>query len=373
MLKDTEMMMMMMMLTIRMMKDHIDDDDDGHPYDASSHMLASKINPCACTATTLPVRLPFEEKGSADFANFRDVCIQDYGLDPVYYYTLPNFAFDAMLKLTGVEIDLVYDQDMYEMIETGLRGGMTQTACKKVEANHIYMGDDFDESKESSYINFFDANNLYGLAMIQKLPDKNLKWDTKITDDILNYDNDNTGYILDVDLEYPKELHDLHNDYPLAPETMNVNADMLSDKQVEIYEILNKKKPKDEKTTNKLILNLKDKETYVVHIRTLQFYLKHGLKLKKIHRAINFSQKEIPYIEFNTEKRKKARHDFDKDVFKLMNNAVFGQPMEDTRKHLYLEIVSDETRFMKCVKNPSFKHSHTISENLVGVETQKPN
>ena len=103
------------------------------------------------------------------------MCIQDYGLDPVYYYTLPNFAFDAMLKLTGVEIDLVYDQDMYEMIETGLRGGMTQAACKKVEANKIYMGDDFDESKESSYINYFDANNLYGLAMIQKLPYKKIK------------------------------------------------------------------------------------------------------------------------------------------------------------------------------------------------------
>ena len=156
-----------------------------------------------------------------------------------------------MLKLTGVEIDLVYDQDMYEMIETGLHGGMTQTACKKAEANNIYMGDDFDESKESSYINYFDANNLYGLAMIQKLPYKNLKWDTKITeDDILNYANGNTGYILEVDLEYPKELHDLHNGYPMAPETMNVKADMLSDKQVEIYEILNKKKPKDEKTKN---------------------------------------------------------------------------------------------------------------------------
>ena len=86
---------------------------------------------------------------------FRDVCIQDYGLDPVYYYTLPNFAFDAMLKLTGVEIDLVYDQDMYEMIEAGLCGGMTQTTRKKEETNNIYMGDDFDESKENNYIKLF--------------------------------------------------------------------------------------------------------------------------------------------------------------------------------------------------------------------------
>ena len=309
------------------------------------------------------------------FENFRDMCLSYYGLDPVYYYTLPNFAFDAMLKLTGIEIDLVYNQEMYEMIEAGLRGGMTQTTCKKVEANNKYMGSDYDSGKESSYINYLDANNLYGLSMIQKLPYRSLKWDDKITeDDIINYDNGRTGYILEVDLEYPKELHDLHNDYPLAPEVMNVKANMLSEEQVEIYKLINgSKEPKDEKT-KKLILNLNDKSKYVVHIRTLQFYLKHGLKLKKIHRAIKFEQKEIlkPYIEFNTEKRKNARNDFEKDIFKLLNNAVFGKTMEDKRKHLDFEIVSDERRFMKCVNNPSFKHSHIINENLVGVEKQKP-
>ena len=308
------------------------------------------------------------------FENFRDVCMKDYGLDPAYYYTLPNFAFDAMLKLTGVEIDLVYDKEMYEMIEKGLRGGMTQTTCKKVEANNKYMGNDYNENKESSYINYFDANNLYGLSMIQKLPYRNLKWDDKITEqDIINYKNGSTGYILEVDLEYPKELHDLHNDYPLAPEVMNVKANMLSEKQVEIFKLLNKVEPKDEKTS-KLILNLNDKEKYVVHIRTLQFYLKHGLKLKKIHRAIKYEQKDFlkPYIEYNTEKRKNARNDFEKNNYKLLNNAVFGKTMEDKRKHLDFEIVSDETRFMKCVNNPSFKHSHIINENLVGVEKQKP-
>ena len=286
-----------------------------------------------------------------------------------------NNMRNAMLKLTGIEIDLVYDQEMYEMIEAGLRGGMTQTTCKKVEAYNKYMGSDYDKNKASSYINYLDANNLYGLSMIQKLPYRNLKWDDKITeDDIINYDNGRTGYILDVDLEYPKELHDLHNDYPLAPEVMNVKANMLSEKQVEIYKLINgSKEPKDEKT-NKLILNLNDKNKYVVHIRTLQFYLKHGLKLKKVHRAIQFEQKEIfkPYIESNTEKRKNARNDFEKDIFKLLNNAVFGKTMEDKRKHLDFEIVSDERRFMKCVNNPSFKHSHIINENLVGVEKQKP-
>ena len=307
------------------------------------------------------------------FENFRDVCMKYYGLDPAYYYTLPNFAFDAMLKMTGVEIDLIYDQEMYEMIEAGLRGGMCMVSTKKVEANNKYMGEEYDKNKESSYINYFDANNLYGLSMIQKLPYKNLKWDDTLKEeDIINYKNNNIGYILEVDLEYPKELHGLHNDYPMAPEVMNVKADMLSDKQIEIYDFLNHTKPTDEKT-NKLVLNLNDKEKYVIHIRTLQFYLKQGLKLKKIHRAIKFEQKEVlkPYIEFNTEKRKNARNDFEKDVYKLMNNAIFGKTMEDKRKHLDFEVVSDETRYMKCVSNPNFKHSHIINENLVGVEKQK--
>ena len=94
--------------------------------------------------------------------------------------------------------------------------------------------------KKSSYINFLDANNLYGLSMIQKLPYRNLKWDDKRTeDDIINYNNGRTGYILEVNLEYPKQLHDLHHDYPLAPEVMNVKANMLSDKQEEIYKLIN--------------------------------------------------------------------------------------------------------------------------------------
>ena len=176
------------------------------------------------------------------FENFRDMCLSYYALDPVYYYTLPNFAFDAMLKPTGIEIDLVYDQEMYEMIEAGLRGGMTQTTCKKVEANNKYMGSDYDKNKASSYINYLDANNLYGLIMIQKLPYRSLKWDDKITeDDIINYDNGRTGFILEVDLEYPRELHELQNDYPLAPEVMNVKANMLPEKQVETTEEKNQK------------------------------------------------------------------------------------------------------------------------------------
>ena len=112
----------------------------------------------------------------------------------------------CLIKLTGIEIDLVYNQETFAMIEAGLRGGMTQTTCKKVEANKKYMGDDDDSSKESNYIDFYlDANNLFGLSMIQKVQYRNLEWDDKIPqEDIINYNNGSMGFILEVDVEYQR-------------------------------------------------------------------------------------------------------------------------------------------------------------------------
>ena len=100
---------------------------------------------------------------------FRDMCLNYYGLDPAYYITLPNYSWNAFLSLTGVRLQQIHVKEMYEMIEHGLRGGMTQCSFKKVEANNKYMNEDYDKSKPSSYIGYLDANNLYGLAMCKKL------------------------------------------------------------------------------------------------------------------------------------------------------------------------------------------------------------
>ena len=133
--------------------------------------------------------------------------------------------------------------------------------------------------------------------------------------------------ILEVDLEYSPELHHLHNDYPLAPEKMVVKPEMLSDYCREILEEEKIKIGKGEK----LIPNLRDKEEYVLHYRNLHLYLSLGLKLKKIHRALEFSQSNWlePYIAFNTKKRAGAKTAFGKDFFKLMNNSVFGKTMKE--------------------------------------------
>ena len=265
---------------------------------------------------------------------------------------------------------------MYEMIEHGLRGGMTQCSFKKVEANNKYMNEDYDKSKPSSYISHLDANNLCGLAMCRKLPYGDFKWYYGRIDEkrVMKYsdDDDDIGYILEVDLDYPKELHDLHKDYPLAPEIMSINENMFSKVQKDIHKYYYGKDASDEKT-NKLVLNVMDKKKYVLHISALKFYLQHGLRLKKVHRAISFKQANFlkPFIEFNTEKRKNANNDFEKDLFKLMNNSVYGKTMENVRKHGDFEIVHAPERFQKLVNKPLFKHRHIINEDLVIVEKDK--
>ena len=173
------------------------------------------------------------------FETFRDIAMLYYDLDPSHYFTLPGYAWDAMLLKTGIELDLISDMDMYLMIEKGIRGGMTQVSLKHAVANNKYMTS-YDKQTASTYLMYIDANNLYGLAMSKYLPYKDFTWCHSLltTDDILNYDEtSDTGYILDVDLEYPPELHDLHSDYPLAPELNSVSSNMLSNESRNIYNL----------------------------------------------------------------------------------------------------------------------------------------
>ena len=221
------------------------------------------------------------------FENFRNLCMTYYGLDPAYYMTLQNFAWDAMLKKTNITLDLVHDQDMYEMIEKGKRGGVCQVSSKYAKANNKYMKD-YDNNTISSYLTYLDANNLYGLAMCMKLPYGNLKWsnDIKTTDDVMKYEDNGVGYLLKVAWHYPKHLHDYHKDYPLAPEIMNVKESMVSDVSKEIYNCYNNGTSVKDEKTSKLLLTLYDKRKYVIHFRNLKYYLEKGLVLKQVHRCI---------------------------------------------------------------------------------------
>ena len=160
------------------------------------------------------------------FNNFRDMCLKEYELDPAHFLSLPGLAWQARLKKTNIELELLTDYDMLLMVEEGIRGGICHSIHRYAKANNKYMKN-YNNNEESSYIQYLDANNLYGWAMSKKLPVNGFKWtDNDIINEefIKNYnEKDKKGYILEVDIKYPKKLHDLHSDLLLLPERLEIN------------------------------------------------------------------------------------------------------------------------------------------------------
>ena len=306
------------------------------------------------------------------FENFRKTCLQYYKLDPCHYFTSPGLSWDAMLKMTDIKLELMVDIDMFQFIEKGMRGGISYIANRYGKANNKYMKN-YDEKAPSKYIMYLAANNLYGWAMSQYLPTGNFKWLSQKQIEKNNLgkytENSKKGLILEVDLEYPQELHDLHNDYPLGPEKVNVAKDMLSDYCKKIADKFNISSG----LVHKLIPTLNDKEKYILHYRNLQSYLSLGLKLKKIHRVLQFDQSPWlkQYIDFNTQKRTHAKNSFEKDFFKLMNNSVFGKTMENIRKRVDVRLVTSKEKLLKLASKPTYVSSKIFNENLVAVHKIK--
>ena len=194
------------------------------------------------------------------FENFRNLCLKIYGLDPVYYYTAPGLAWDACLKMTNINLELLSDPNMLLMFEKGIRGGISIISNRYGEANNKYMGNRFNKNKLNKYLMYLDANNLYGCAMSEKLPVHSFKWLTsgemeKLFNNRVVQIWEKTPCILEVDLEYPENLHDLHNDYPFCPERVECKNGV-----------------------EKLIPNLRNKTKYIIHYKNLIQCLKAGLK-----------------------------------------------------------------------------------------------
>ena len=225
---------------------------------------------------------------------------------------------------------------MLNMFEKGIRGRICQASYRYAKANNKYMKN-YDKNKESSFLIYDDANNLYGFAMCKKLPVSDFKWVDDLSifteDFIKNYDEDSDiGYNLEVDVEYPRNLHQLHNDLPFLPERMKIN------------------------NCTKLVCNLNDKENYPVHVLALKQALNHGLKFKKVHSVTEFRQEYWlkPYNDMNTELRKNVKNNFEKYFFKLMNNSVFGKTMENVRNHRDIKLVTTDKRRSILASEPNY-------------------
>ena len=231
------------------------------------------------------------------------------------------------------------------MIKKGIRSGTSMISNRYGTSNNKYMGDSYDKSKKSTYIQYLDANNLYRWAMSKPLPTHGFKWMNE--SELDNWQS--TPCILEVDLYYPESLHDEHNDCPLAPERMTIDK------------------------VDKLVPNLNNKKNYVIHYENLKQYERLGLKITKIHRGIKFEEQPWlkEYIDLNTNLRTKAKNDFEKDFFKLMNNSVFGKTMENIENRVDVRLATKEKEVMKLCKKPNFESRTIFDENLIAIHMKR--
>ena len=203
--------------------------------------------------------------------NFRNKCIEIYVHDPSYFLSASGLAWQACLKNTEVELELLTSTGMLLMVEKGIRGGISHALHRYAKANNKYMKN-YDENIKSLCLIYLDGNNLRGWAMSQKLPVNDFEWVKKLSKFnecfIRNNDeNNDKGYFLEVDVEYPKNLFSLHSDLPFLPERKKIGK------------------------CNKLIYDFHDKKNYVLHIKALKQALNHGLILKRCTEQFNLIKK----------------------------------------------------------------------------------
>lgn len=300
------------------------------------------------------------------FETFRFNSIKLYELDPVHYCTLAGYSWDCMLKYTRVELELFTDIDQLMFIERALRGGICQCSHRYCKANNKYIEDEYEPDKPSNYLMYFDVNNLYGWAMAEALPISNYSWygDDNELNNIVEIeriikgtpDDADFGFFLEIDLEYPLELHDQHNDYPFCAEHMSVG----------------------ESNETKLVLTLSNKTNYIIHYRMLKLVLEHGLKLTKVHKILKFKQSKWlnDYIELNTKERTKSKTAFEKELFKKMNNSIYGKTLENVRNRQQVVLINRwDGRYglQARIANPLFKRNVIFNENLVACEMYQGN
>ena len=302
------------------------------------------------------------------FQKFSDFAYKTYDLDPRHSYTLPGYSCQAMLKMTKIELELISDSDMYLLLMDTIRGIITVCNKKFVKADNIYTRKLHDESSDkkvtkklktsnlSEFIMYLEANNLYGHSMSKLLPYKNFKWSNDLT---LDPKNLQTG-IYEVDIEIPENLHNKFKDYPLCPEIKNIPQDMLSEYQKYLNNKLNDKYSQKDK---KLILDLLPKKNYKVYYKNLEYYLKLGVKVTKVHRILTFDEKPFlkEHSDLNTELRKNSKNDLEK----LMNNAIFGKSMESVLNRSNIKLINNNPeKLLKLIKQPNLQNAYQISNRL---------
>ena len=265
---------------------------------------------------------------------FVKVSFEEYGIYRLYFVSLPGYTYQCALNYTDIKLQTLQDKDLILLIEKNIRGGISSV-----------MGDRCVKSDENKKILYMDATNLYGHSMSQMLPydeiemwhghpDKYWNW---LEETLNTPDDSDIGYFLEVDLKYPDNIKEKTKHFPFCPENKKINPGKYND-------YMKKIKPKNYTKSKKLICDWTDKKKYLIHYRMLKFYVRHGMVVEKIHEIISFKQSKWleSYISFNTQKRNKAKNDFEKDFFRLLVNAAFGKFLENVRNRLDLELIKKD-------------------------------
>ena len=286
--------------------------------------------------------------------------------DDVHYYAAPGLAWDAAIRMTQVSLELITDIDMYHFIEKSIRGGISMITTRYARAN-APTPPAYDASRPRVNLFYLDANNLYGSAMSQPLPSCGFRFlqpdEIEALSGVVELSDDaEDGYIFEVDLSYPQHLPDAHDDYPLAPDSLEIDRDMCSPAHQAVF---SQTAPQRKPTPN-----LRDKVRYVVNYRNLKLYLQLGLVVIRILKVLTFKQSTWlkTYIDFNTHQHSLAGSSFLKDFFILMNNSVFGKSQENLRKCVQVELITDAGILRKCVAKPNFYRGDPITDCLTAIQ-----
>jgi len=292
------------------------------------------------------------------FEQFRCLVYKEDNLEATCFISLPGLSWSSALKFYGKEIELLHDAEMYEFFERGIRGGITF-----VNTHHVTR-------TEEDKLLYVDANNLYGHALSMKLPISEFTWIDGI-EAYSNMENDSFGMVVEVDLSIPECLMDYCDDLPFAPEKLKIQEQWLTKQMLKEWKLLNSEKKFH--GTEKLLLTHLKKENYIIHSEMLKFYIKHGIIVEKYHRAVRFREDYVfrDYIAYNSLKRSHATTGFEKDYYKLRNNALYGKSVENLRNRINFRLVNNVSKFHAYTSRATFTTVKYFDENLVGIQLMK--
>ena len=291
---------------------------------------------------------------------FRKTIDNFFGLAVENYISLPQLAFDAMLKHTGIRLEQIHDPSMVPLFEQSIRGGVSFV-------NNRY---EKIEETDNDCILYIDANNLYGFAQKLMLPYGDYKWVSRSR--IHSFDwlrmtpYQSKGYCIDVDLEFPDDCHEKLDDFPFAPHHEDINFEMLSPYSKKVQEQLLGQRQSKNYTSKKLVTGLNPRRRYFCHYLTLQLYLRHGAKITKIHNIIEFTQKDYvkPFIDFAADQRAKAATKFAQNLWKLIANALYGKFIQDKRKYTKVRFCVNDSHLGRLLRSPYFIDVSKLNDNL---------